>query len=101
MTEPVYDLIQHNPCGIYIDTNQNGKWGTIDLMGKVVLEPKFEEVVCLPLGKNSLSEDVYVIKAKLDGKWGLFDVQGRTIVEAKYDDIKEISWGFFGLGVRR
>ncbi len=52
-------------------------YGRINVNGKIVTEPKFEN---LGLGKN-------VFPAQKEDQWGLFNEKGKTVVSVQYDGI--------------
>ena len=62
---------------------KDGKYGLIDLTGKVLLEPQYDEIVALEGIKNS-------IKIKKDGKVGITDKDGKIIVEPNYLEISNL-----------
>ena len=64
---------------------ENGKYGLINLDGKKLVEPEYDNIYTLSGIENS------VIIEK-DGKKGLFNtVSGEIIIEAKYVDISSVS----------
>lgn len=64
---------------------KKGEYGRIDLDGKMVIDPEFEN---LGLGK-----EVYPVQK--DEKWGLFNNQGKTVVSLQYDGIFSAPNGAF------
>ncbi|MDR0863502.1 MAG: WG repeat-containing protein [Candidatus Symbiothrix sp.] len=56
----------------------NNKWGFIDYLENIVVEPKYEFVRVF---------EYEVSRVKLNGKWGLINKEGKEIVPAIYDNI--------------
>ena len=63
---------------------RNGKYGLIDLSGKVLLEPEYDSIEPMLEERNSL------ITVK-DGKRGLVSSTGSIIIENEYDDITALT----------
>ena len=61
----------------------NGKYGLIDLRGKELLQPEYDEITVLQGIENS-------IIIKKDGKVGLVNDNGSIIVEPEYAEIKNL-----------
>ena len=61
----------------------NGKYGLIDLRGKELLQPEYDEITVLQGIENS-------IIIKKDGKVGLVNDNGSIIVEPEYVEIKNL-----------
>jgi hypothetical protein len=96
----------------------NGKYGYIDTLGKIAIEPQFEEPGDFPYNwaavkyngkfgfinkegkfiiepkyeeiKGFLGKDSSAIIVKLNGKYGFIDKTGKTIVEPQYDEIDHL-----------
>ena len=66
-----------------LKVQKDGKYGLINLTGKILLEPQYEEIEALDGVKNSL-----IIKK--DGKVGIVDKDGKIIVEPKYLEITNL-----------
>ncbi|MBQ3414070.1 MAG: WG repeat-containing protein [Clostridia bacterium] len=66
-----------------LKVQKDGKYGLINLDGKVLLEPQYEDIAALDGVKNSL-------KIKKDGKIGIADKDGKIIIEPKYLDITNL-----------
>lgn len=62
---------------------QNGKYGLIDLNGKELLQPEYDEITVLSGIANS-------IIIKKDGKVGLVNDNGSIIVKPEYAEIKNL-----------
>lgn len=62
---------------------QNGKYGLIDLDGKVLLSPIYEQISSLKGIENSLI-------VKQDGLYGLVDNKGKLIINPKYKEIQSL-----------
>lgn len=63
-----------------LKVQKNERFGLINLNGKEVLKPEYEEIVAVLGIENSF-------KIKKDGKYGIVDNEGKIVVEAKYADI--------------
>ena len=66
-----------------LKVQKDGKYGLINLTGKVLLDMQYDEIEALEGIKNSL-----IIKK--DGKLGIVDKDGKIIVEPKYLDITNL-----------
>ncbi|TPN86053.1 WG repeat-containing protein [Aquimarina algicola] len=64
----------------------DNKWGFSDSNKKILIKPKFQDVI--PFNKGYAA-------FKLNNKWGFIDVKGREIVEPKYDSISEYFQNLF------
>lgn len=62
---------------------KDGKFGLINLTGKVILEPQYEEIIAVEGIKNSL-------KIQKDGKFGIASAEGKIIIEPQYADITNL-----------
>lgn len=62
---------------------KDGKYGIINLEGKQLLEPKYEEITAL-----SNIENAFLIKN--NGLYGIADNNGQIIIEPKYSEIKNL-----------
>lgn len=62
---------------------KDGKYGLINLDGKLILNTEYEEITAVSGIKNSL-------KTKKDGKYGVVNTEGTTIIENKYADITNL-----------
>lgn len=70
-----------------ITVRENEQWGFIDLSGKFVIEPAYDEVM------GFYKEGVCLVKQ--DGKWGIIDTAGEFVVEPVYDEVfSEVFTGF-------
>lgn len=63
-----------------LKVQKNERFGLINLNGKEVLKPEYEEIVAVLGIENSF-------KIKKDGKYGIVDNEGKIVVDAKYADI--------------
>lgn len=61
---------------------KNGKYGLIDIDGKVILDIKYDEIDTLKNLKNS-------IIVKTGGKYGLVNAKGATIINPEYSKIEK------------
>lgn len=55
--------------------DENGKWGYVDMEGKVVIEPKYEDA-------KSFSHGVAAVC--IDGKWGYINYDAQLVVKAQF-----------------
>ena len=67
-----------------LKVQKDGKYGLINLSGKELISPQFEELSCLQYVQNS-----YLTKK--NGKYGLIDNAGNIIIENLYDSIKALT----------
>lgn len=64
---------------------QDGKWGFVDMNGKMAIAPKYEDA-------NSFCAGVAPVK--MDGKWGFINSEGTIVIECQFDDAKCFNqWG--------
>lgn len=59
---------------------KDGKYGLIDLTGKELTNPFYEDIVAISRIENSL-------KVKKDGKYGIISSEGKVVIEPQYADI--------------
>lgn len=72
-----------NPSDLW-PIRQNGKYGYIDRLGKVVFQPQFEEA-------RSFRENLAAVKGK--GGWGFINADGRTVVPLQFEAVEAFSQG--------
>jgi len=60
---------------------ENGKYGLIDLEGKKITKPIYEEIKSVKYKEGE-------ILAKKDGKYGVLNTKGKKIIPFKYDEIE-------------
>ena len=81
-----------------------GKWGLLDLNGKVKIEPQYSnrisasdfdllEYKIVNIGGKCTNEDE-MERNPVGGKWGCIDGEGRIIVPFEYDDIESFYYDF-------
>jgi hypothetical protein len=70
---------------------QNGKWGYIDVTGKIVIEPRFAWA-------EEFSEGLAAFENE-DGKHGYIDETGKVIIEPVFDNWTEFSEGLAAVSV--
>ncbi|MCM3873100.1 MAG: WG repeat-containing protein [Pyrinomonadaceae bacterium] len=63
---------------------QNSRWGYIDSLGKIVIEPRFEAA-----GEFSHG----LAPVEIDAKWGFINETGELVVKAQYSGAHEFSEG--------
>lgn len=61
-----------------------GRWGFIDIHGKLKIDPRFDEV-------QDFSEGLAAVQ--LDGQWGLIDQHGGWVVRPSLEDLAPFSHG--------
>lgn len=59
---------------------QDGKYGLINLEGKVITEPIYEEITSVEYKEGTFA-------VKQDGKTGVINLKGRTIIKPEYETI--------------
>ena len=72
---------------------KDGKYGLINLNGKEILKPEYEEIASLKGTKGA-------IQIKKDGKYGISDTTGKVVIKTECKEIKtskEIKHGFIVL----
>ena len=67
-----------------LPVQRDGKWGYIDLTGKVVIAPHFDGAHCFYEGLAAV---------RLDGKWGFIDPTGKLVIPADYTSLTDFSDG--------
>lgn len=75
LVEPIYEWIVFTENYFYY--KQNSKWGVIDSVGRVVIQPLYDDI------GFGITEDL--IRVKKENKWGYIDLSGETIIKFKYD----------------
>lgn len=60
-----------------IAVKKNGKWGYMDVKGKMVIQPKFQKA-------HNFFEGL--ANVKINGKWGYINNKGQVVIKAEYDD---------------
>src|SRR4051812_14853451 len=70
---------------------QNGKWGYIDVSGKIVIEPRFAWA-------EEFSEGLAAFENE-DGKHGYIDETGKVVIEPVFDNWTEFSEGLAAVSV--
>ena len=66
-----------------LKVQKDGKYGLINLDGKVLQEPQYEEIIAVPGIKNAF-------RVKKDNLYGIVDNEGKVIVEPQYTDITNL-----------
>ena len=61
--------------------SKNGKYGIIDIEGKKITNPIYEDIDTLQFKEGELL-------VKKDGKYGVINIKGATLVKAQYDAIE-------------
>ncbi len=59
-----------------------GKWGFVDLEGKVLIEPQYEDA-------RSFSQGLAAVK--IGGKWGFIGTDGKLKIDAQFYDAKDFT----------
>ena len=62
---------------------KDGKYGIINLDGKVLVEPQYDEITAVPGIRNAY-------KVKKDNLYGIFDGEGKQILGVSYTDITNL-----------
>lgn len=60
-----------------IAVKKNGKWGFMDVKGKMVIKPQYQKA-------NNFFEGL--ARVKINGKYGYINNKGKLIIKAEYDD---------------
>lgn len=63
---------------------ENGKWGFIDRLGNIVIQPKWDEVRSFQEGLSAVT---------IDKKWGYINRRGELLIEMQFDYAWEFSGG--------
>lgn len=66
-----------------LKVQKNGKYGTINLTGKQLLNCEYDEIICLERIKNTL-------RIAKDGKYGVADSEGKIILQPEYEEVKAL-----------
>jgi hypothetical protein len=67
-----------------LPVQRDGKWGFLDLTGKIVIAPRFESAYCFYEGLAAV---------RLNGKWGFIDPTGKLVIPAEYTSLSSFSDG--------
>ena len=62
---------------------KDGKYGLINLEGKILQEPQYEEIIAVPEIENAF-------RVKKDNLYGIVDNQGKIIIEPQYTEITNL-----------
>lgn len=74
---------QKAPNGLF-PIEQNSKWGYINSLGKIVIEPQFEFA-------GDFTDGLAAVE--IDGKWGFTNATGELVVKPQYSGAHEFSEG--------
>ena len=66
-----------------LKVQKDGKYGIINLSGKVLTSTEYEEITAIENIKNAL-------KVKKDGKYGVIDNEGKVLVNPQYNNITNL-----------
>ncbi|MCX7995251.1 MAG: WG repeat-containing protein, partial [candidate division WOR-3 bacterium] len=72
----------------YAKIHRDGKWGLCDTTGKIVVEPKFDDIEAFFEG---------LAKVKVGDKYGFVDLSGKIVIEPKFDAATYFSEGLAGV----
>lgn len=72
------------PDSMLMGINFRGKWGYIDMMGKMLISPEFDDV-------SGFSEGLGAVK--IAGKWGYIDKNGKMSIKPQFDYAHHFSGG--------
>jgi len=73
---------------------ENGKWGFIDVTGRVVIEPQFD--YARPFFEGFAAVNVGGVRKDAHaegGKWGFIDTSGAFVINPQYDDVGDYAEG--------
>ncbi len=117
------DSAEHRPKAAddyTVKVERDKKWGLVDINGKIVVEPIWEDVGFWEGGFVSVKQDGRwglldrsgkfvvqprweavnspamtgrIVTAKENGKWGLFDTSGRVVAKPQWDAVSAFSEG--------
>lgn len=73
---PIYLVAGNLSDRMYVVQDKSGKWGAYNDKGKLVIEPKFDEMYHFYEGLSNF---------KLNGKWGYVDKQGKIAIEPTFE----------------
>src|SRR6478735_673546 len=71
-----------------LPVKQHGKWGFINLDGKIVIEPAYDEAAVFKNG--------YAVVG-INGKRGIIDSVGKIVIPAEYEGAEPLASGYFAL----
>lgn len=75
--KPQFEKIANKFTNGVLSVRKNGKWGAIDNQGRLIIEPKFN---------NMLIFDYKYALASLDEGWGFIDTNGQWVISPLYED---------------
>lgn len=80
-----FDTISKNPVLVYAVTLKNKKFGIIDIYGKEILKPDYEEIAGMYFTNSALSayHDHFLLKNEKG--WAISDYKGKLITPFIYD----------------
>jgi len=68
-----------------ISIKKNGKWGCIDTIGNIAIEPQFDDI-----GETSEG----LVQFKKDDKWGFINKTGEIVIEPQFEIANSFKEGF-------
>ena len=68
----------------YAAVKKDGKWGFMDVNGKMVIEPQFEDARSFCNGYAAIAKD---------GEWGFINAKGTIVIEPQFAETKDFSNG--------
>lgn len=89
-----------NGSSLLFPVMQNGKWGYIDITGKIIISPQFdaankffEELGLVNIGGKEGWQIGYTIFSLKGGKWGYVDKNGKYIINPQFDGVGNFEGG--------
>ncbi len=81
---PIYKVTGNLIGNMYIVQDKSGKWGAYNNKGKLVVQPKFDEMWHFYEGLSNF---------KLNGKWGFLDKKGNIVIEPQFEYASQFTNG--------
>jgi len=81
---PIYKVTGNLSDNMYIVQDKSGKWGAYNDKGKLVLQPKFDEMWHFYEGLSNF---------KINDKWGFVDKKGNIVIEPKFEYASQFTNG--------
>ena len=85
ITNVAYNGVTPFDINGYLRVKKGEKWGIIDTLGGLILEPTYKEI-------RKLTDGLYGVKNQ-DDKYGFIDNKNKIIIPFEYDDVKYFKKG--------
>ncbi|MBT5872174.1 MAG: hypothetical protein HOH43_02045 [Candidatus Latescibacteria bacterium] len=85
----------HTPRLFPVRDEESKKWGYIDALGSVIIEPQYEDVKSSTYTSTAFSSGLEAVKSGYT--WGFINLQGEMILGPKWVNVTPFRGGFAGI----